>query len=648
MTHTVTVLPHKLNIAAETGACLLEVLRGAGLTVDAPCGGEGRCGKCKVLADGKEVLACRTKVRGDMTVTLPTENTAPSLSTAAQGEAFSLAFDIGTTTVVAFLLDEGGKELASESALNPQVAFGADVISRIRHAVNGQAEALTDGIRRCADKLARALCQRCGIFPAQIRTISVVGNPAMQQLFLGLPVEGLSHPPFAPALTTAQRLSAVEYLPNFPNARLLTLPAVAGFVGADTLACVLATNMDKSETLSLLVDIGTNGEMVLGDRHRMVACSTAAGPALEGAGITWGMRAMEGAIDHARCENGEIVFSVIGGGEPAGICGTGLIDAVAAALELELLNERGKLSAPLVLSGISLTQEDIRAVQQAKGAIAAGILLMAEQLGVALSDIQTVYLAGAFGSYLNPDSAFRIGLLPSGLTRKVVQCGNAAGSGAKLLARDVNALSHAEQLAHAIKPLDLAALPSFSRAFARSMYFEEPQAYWCGIARSLGFEEAAPLDPATLQPREEVRAMCKADKCGAYGKNHTCPPACGALDLCAERMAGFQKGILVQTVGQLQKTIDTKGYRRAEQTHLQRFAELCEAVRLCHPNALCLGTGGCRVCKVCSYPQPCRFPQQAVSSMEAYGLFVTEVCRDNGLPYHHGEKTVTYTACILF
>ena len=171
---------------------------------------------------------------------------------------------------------------------------------------------------------------------------------------------------------------------------------------------------------------------------------------------------------------------------------------------------------------------------------------------------------------------------------------------------------------------------------------------WIKKALELGFSHAAPLNTATLTPRADVRQMCAEDKCGAYGKNWTCPPHCGSLAQCAEKMASYRNGILVQTVGTLEKTIDTKAYLRTEALHLQLFYRLAEQMRREYPQALCLGAGGCRVCQSCAWPERCRFPEKACPSMEGYGLFVTQVCRDNGLNYHYGEKTITYTACILF
>ncbi len=171
---------------------------------------------------------------------------------------------------------------------------------------------------------------------------------------------------------------------------------------------------------------------------------------------------------------------------------------------------------------------------------------------------------------------------------------------------------------------------------------------WIDTALELGFTAAVELDIATLLPRADVRDMCAADKCRAYGKNWTCPPYCGTLDECHQRMRQYSCGILLQTVGKLDKVIDTKGYRAAEERHLAMLERYFEKLSVEYPGALCLGSGGCRICAACAWPEPCRFPERACSSMEGYGLFVTQVCRDNGLSYYHGEKTVTYTACVLF
>ena len=180
------------------------------------------------------------------------------------------------------------------------------------------------------------------------------------------------------------------------------------------------------------------------------------------------------------------------------------------------------------------------------------------------------------------------------------------------------------------------------------MRFSLPEDYWCAKAGELGFSQAAPLAIETLQPRPDVREMCAADKCRAYGKNWTCPPHCGTLDACHAKIHRYTRGILLQTTGATEKLIDTKAYRRIEGQHLEQFHQFCDQIRALHPDALCLGSGGCRICSNCAFPEPCRFPDKACSSMEGYGLLVSQVCRDNGLAYHYGERTVTYTACVLF
>ena len=168
------------------------------------------------------------------------------------------------------------------------------------------------------------------------------------------------------------------------------------------------------------------------------------------------------------------------------------------------------------------------------------------------------------------------------------------------------------------------------------------------IARELGFDTVAPLNPACLEAREDIRAMCSCDSCGIYGKNWGCPPHCGTVEECGRKLKSYNRGILVQTVGHMAKALDSKCYRDTERRHLKNFYALADAVRALYPDALCLGAGGCRVCKTCAWPEPCRFPEKTVSSMEGYGLFVTQVCRDCQVPYHHGDRTITYTACVLY
>ncbi len=477
----------KKQISVPGGTLLLDAARQAGIPMDAPCGGGGKCGKCRAVVNGQEVLACQYRVESDIPVWLPEKEAVQILqggsgkqvSLAPVKEGYLAAFDIGTTTIVCYLLAPEGTELAAKSMLNPQTAYGADVMTRIQQAIEGQLDALTRLVREGMVQLLSECCQEAGILEKEIAVISVVGNPCMQQLFLGLPVKNLAEVPFAPVLKKAEIVDAKPYFPKCENTSLLIVPDLSGYIGADTLACVLAADMENAQDTVLLVDIGTNGEMVLCHNGKMVACSTSAGPALEGASIQFGMRSAQGAIDKVWLEDGCILCHVIGQGKATGVCGSGLIDAVAAVLDAGLLNKRGRIAEvdgqriiPLT-DGIYLTQEDIRQVQLAKGAIAAGIHLMCEQLGITPKQVDRVILAGAFGSCLNPNSACRIGLLPEALQGRITSAGNLAGAGAKLMAMNHNEFERTEALVNRMLHLELSAEPSFQRTFAKCTGFRE-------------------------------------------------------------------------------------------------------------------------------------------------------------------------------
>lgn len=494
----VTVLPENLVLLAEENQNLLDLLREEGMAPPAPCGGYGTCKKCVVEIDGKKVLSCQTRVTSDLLVVLCDEGNEKTEKTCIietgveatyglhpQREGYLIAFDVGTTTVVCYLLDPvTGGELARTSMLNPQQPYGADVISRIQAAtVGGKLAEERDCIQKGMNQLIETACQRANVDPAEVGVVCVVGNPSMQQLFLGLSPQNLITIPFRPLLTSCETYSAGDYLTSCPNADLLVVPDISGYVGADTVGCVLSTRMYEAEKITLMVDIGTNGEMVLGNKEKLMACSTAAGPALEGAKIKFGMRGAPGAIDHVwQKEDGSFDCHVIGDGPAKGICGSGLIDAVACALNAHLINKRGRITAKEELDGeryiplkdgIYLTQSDIREVQLCKGSIAAGIILMAEQLDLTLQDIDQALLAGAFGSFMDPVNACRIGLLPPELEGKITAVGNAAGSGSKMMASSVEEFSLAGDLVDRIQFLELADLPNFMSTYGKQMNFVE-------------------------------------------------------------------------------------------------------------------------------------------------------------------------------
>ncbi len=495
----VTALPDGKVISAEKGENLLCVLRRGNLAPDAPCGGNGKCGKCIVYIENQPVASCQYLVTRDVTVRLKKEVDNTRILVDGIGANVTpnplrdgplAAIDIGTTTVVCYILNDRGELLSASSAINPQQSFGADVISRIQCALSGQMKALTELIRGTVEKILIDACNKAHIQAGDIGVISVVGNPCMQQLFLGILPDNLARIPFSPVLKEITVQNAADFVPVCANASMITVPDISGYVGADTIGCVLATEIDRSSTISLIVDIGTNGEMVLGSSNGMIACATAAGPALEGARIRFGMRGTDGAIDHVFVKDGSFSVHVIGNVPARGICGSGLIDAIAVLLEQGLINERGRLSErkenlPLseclgeaegqrifsLTDDIYITQDDIRQVQMAKGAIAAGIDLMTARLGIAVADIEQILLAGAFGTYIRPESACRIGLLPAALLNRIKSIGNAAGSGAQRVACSKSEMEKAEILAKKIEFIELAADPNFQRTFARNMRF---------------------------------------------------------------------------------------------------------------------------------------------------------------------------------
>ena len=478
--YTVCFLPEDVRCTVVEGTTLLQALRMAGLHPDAPCGGKGTCGKCRVTVDDREVFACQTLVNRDLTVTRPQSRERQILTQGLCARIqpdgkhdYGLAFDIGTTTVVAYLLDgKTGKLLARESCPNPQAQYGADVISRIQYALAETGGVLRECIRSCLKQLTLAIAEKAGISAEVISVAAIAGNTAMHHLLLGIDPKPLVTPPYMPKAREALEMEGI--LPISGSVRLL--PNIAGFVGGDTVGCMVATGFDALEELTLMIDIGTNGEIVLGDKNRQIACSAAAGPAFEGAKISCGMCAAAGAVDHVWLEEGALRYHVIGEESPVGICGSGLLDLVALLLKTGVIDETGYMeegSYRLGQSDVVLTQKDVREVQLAKAAIRAGIELLAQKLQVKLTDIRQVYLAGAFGSYMKPASACAIGMIPSCLETRIQSIGNAAGEGAKLCTLHRGAFEHSKKLAETVEFLELASAPQFQDVFVDAMEFSE-------------------------------------------------------------------------------------------------------------------------------------------------------------------------------
>lgn len=515
------------NIAADTKAdqTLMESMKQAGIFLDAPCAGQGTCGKClvKISADQenwKTVKACQTKVTADLWVDtrenarkhhiltassirkVPYEPSLPEKICLDKLENYYLAaFDIGTTTIAGYLLDgKNGEPICTASSLNPQAAYGADVISRANYNLEHGSQELADCIHRAIDDLIAELTQKAGVRREEVIQICLVGNTCMHHIFFSYSMDSLVRAPYEPYQKGLIRDRAQNYqIQIHPEGELIFLPVIAGFVGADTMGCILTMRPDQKEEITLMIDIGTNGELVLGNRERLICCSTAAGPAFEGAKIECGMRGAQGAIDHVTWDGKEFHYSVIGDGEPRGICGSGLIDVIACLLRAGLIEESGRLLTPEVAAeqekrlavhieeragkpvfvfdkrypSVYLSQKDIREVQLAKGAISAGILLMEKEIGIVHDQIRRVYIAGAFGNYMDPESACDIGLLPGCLRERIEPVGNAAGEGAKLALLNKKELEKTKELMNCVDFLELAVVPEFQDCFVDELEFPE-------------------------------------------------------------------------------------------------------------------------------------------------------------------------------
>jgi len=406
-----------------------------------------------------------------------------------------LAVDLGTTKIAIYGIDlETGKTLAAEGVMNPQIACGEDVITRIAFAQRGPAEALRlqTMVTDLLNETAARMCAQIGAEPAQIVEMVVVGNTAMHHLFLRLPVQQLATAPYVPAVTSALDIKARDLgLQIAPGAYVHLLPNIAGYVGADHVAMLLATDIAQAEGVVLALDIGTNTEVCLSKRGRLTSLSCASGPAFEGAHIRHGMRAANGAIEHLRLVGDRIEYQTIGGGPAVGLCGSGILDTLAQLVQAGVVDSRGRMGPhPRVRDegrvrefilveqegnrpAITFTQKDVRELQLAKGAIRTGIEVLLGKNGLAADDIDRVIVAGAFGTYLDLASARAIGLLPGLPPDRFRQVGNAAGMGARMALLSRTRRAEAQAIAGRVHYIELAADPQFSQIFAWAMSLKQ-------------------------------------------------------------------------------------------------------------------------------------------------------------------------------
>lgn len=598
-------LPDKRRVRVPAGTSVAEAAAAAGIALETPCGGEGRCGKCRVkwlgLAPpptpeetellGDDLLragfrlACRARPESDVSVYVPPQSRlieqtilvegiarelmldpavtkshvevpVPSLDdqrgdlervlhAAGRSRAgcalpllrglgsvmrradwrlttvfandeliavepgdtsdsiYGMAFDIGTTTIVGYLIDLAtGRQAAVASDTNAQVAHGEDIITRIQFASEHAAglELLRRDVVGVVNGIIAQCCRAAGIEKDQIYDLTFVGNTCMHHLLLGLPPDSLAVLPYVATVTCAQRLAAADLgLEVNPAGRCYVLPNIAGFVGADTVAVILAAELDRGDALRVAIDIGTNGEVVVAAGGRIIACSTAAGPAFEGATISRGMRATWGAIDAVTIAE-DLSFTTINGTAACGICGSGLIDVVAELRRVGVVDETGRMLPPsrarelppviarrlqgdeerpeFVLAwpdetqdrqALTITARDVRQLQLAKGALYTGVDILLEEIGAEASQVEEILLAGAFGNYVKRESAVAVGLIPALPLRRIRSIGNAAGVGAKLALAARSMRERAEQVARCVEYVELSRRPDFHLRFADAM-----------------------------------------------------------------------------------------------------------------------------------------------------------------------------------
>ena len=448
------------------------------------------------------------KQRGELTVTTFNGRIVDIEAGDTSEHAYGMAFDIGTTSIVGTLLHlETGEELAAVGSVNPQTVYGGDLMSRIAYAQFDEKKlvALRAKVLNAINGFIREACATAGVSREHVYKIVVVGNTCMHHIFLGVDVTFVGLAPYAPAVSDGIVVPAGELpLKAAPNAQVCLLPIVAGFVGADTMACVLATRIYASDELRALVDIGTNGEVVMGSKERLMACSAPAGPALEGAQIRHGMRGAVGAVEAVRIDD-DVHCSVIGSARAIGICGSGLIDACAKMVGAGVIDGMGRLGPPgrerlppalaarlrtadtgveFVLvwdadagknGDVTLTQGDIRQLQLAKSAIWSGIVLLQRVMGIDDADLAELMLCGGFGNYINTESAVTIRLLPGIDLDRITYVGNAAHLGAQMALLSERERTRAEELAQSIEHVALAARPDFQDIFIDGMSFESAE-----------------------------------------------------------------------------------------------------------------------------------------------------------------------------
>ena len=442
---------------------LWDALWQMGFKISKPCGGKGICGNCKVNANGEIVASCKTYINDDTYVKYNIDIEYIQGVTYGMEQSFNknplvdcgygMAVDIGTTTIAGYIYKFPECELIKSLCVtNNQVMFGADIISRIEYSNNGGLQTL----KNLVSEQIKELSAGC-----DIKKYIITGNTTMLHLLTGKSPYGIGVYPFTPE-TLFGNWYENAYLPR----------CISAYIGADITTAILATGM-LSKNISFMVDIGTNGEMALWHNGKLICCATAAGPAFEGAGISCGVPAVSGAINKVYIKNGKIEYETIDQRNATGICGSGLVDAISIMLTLGIIDETGYLEENFEIadSGIYITQEDIRNFQLAKSAIRAGIDTLLHECGIDYSELEAFYIAGGFGSFINIESAVKVGLIPPDVSEKVISCGNSAGIGATMILQNEQFIEASNNIAELAQCIELSTNEYFMDKYINNMSF---------------------------------------------------------------------------------------------------------------------------------------------------------------------------------
>ncbi len=528
--YSIEFSPPGRSVPCSAGSTLLDCCRANQIPLSSTCGGQGKCHSCKVRIEQGDVtpptrnelkilsaddlkkgwrLACQVKPAGDLRVFLPggvslsttpafkvelLAEIAPDAGGKCAGRGYGVAIDLGTTKIAGYLLDlADGRIVISHAVANPQAVYGDDVISRITYAMNSPAKAgrLKDTVTGAIDDLIFDLSAKAALKAGNIEEVAICGNTAMHHLALGLPVGQLAQAPYLPWVKDSVNISAKEWgLKSAPGAAVYFLPNIGGYVGGDHVAVLAATGAFRMRAITLIIDIGTNTEISLAAGGHLTSVSCASGPAFEGGHIRSGMKAAPGAIDKIIIKGNRVKFKTIGGGRPLGICGSGILDAVAQMSGEGVIDAGGRMDKghPLVsasegrlqvrlagsegsLNGgdIVITQGDVRELQLAKAAVRTGINVLLKAAGISAPDVKRIIVAGAFGNYIDIKSAISTGMFPDLPLRRFSQVGNAAGAGACLVLVSRTARERTEETARRVDYLELADRPDFMELYVEAL-----------------------------------------------------------------------------------------------------------------------------------------------------------------------------------